>query len=170
MGASPGYGPLGGAAPPPAHAPAPALAPASRPPPAQAQHAPSVVAASGVSSSLKGAGVAQAYGGIGPGYSKAVSLPSARPTPYDRRPHGRGRGRGGQHAAAARYDPLDPEAWEGSGLATAQAAAAGKAPPPGAVGGGAGSASAGARGASKALPSPGEILRMNAAAKEARGE
>ena len=124
---------------------------------------------------------------VGPGYRKAVTVhdvPTNRPTPYDRRT-GKGLGKGGRGGRGApdtaptrggsAYDPLDPSSWEGydvplggwsRGLATSQGRAA---PAPS---GGAGAAPAGpvaavgplARPApGKALPSPGEILRMNAA-------
>ena len=104
------------------------------------------------------------YAGAGPGYSKAVKLPQQipRPAPYHR--PGRGRGRSGRKGQRA-YDPLDPSSWEeyevpeggwSKGLAQSQGQPA-RAPQP--------SAAAPPRPEGKALPSPGEILRMNAAAK-----
>ena len=126
---------------------------------------------------------------VGPGYRKAVTVhdvPTNRPTPYDRRTgkgHGKGHGKGGRGGRGApntapirggsAYDPLDPSSWEGydvpiGGWSRGLATSSGSAPP--APSGEAGAAPAGAAvgplarpAVGKALPSPGEILRMNAA-------
>ena len=110
------------------------------------------------------------------GYSKAAKLPTqtSRPAPYDR---GKGKGKGGRNNSFGRRggaaDPLDPSTWEGfdvpeggwgAGLAQTQGrkAAAPGAPPAGPPPPGVAARPAAVPG--KALPSPGEILRMNAAA------
>ena len=117
-------------------------------------------------------------------------MPTNRPTPYERPGKGKGgrgfhggkggkgKGGGAPSRGGSVYDPLDPASWEGydvplggwsRGLATSQ----GRAAQPGEAASHEATAAAGVTGGpatrpaqapGKALPSPGDILRMNAAA------